>query len=85
MLTGRSNGSREADICKLLAQPARIGSGEHLASSGASTALVPTGRSTAAAMVRIATSPAIIGSARTGTPSVTRTITSIGVESTWTC
>jgi hypothetical protein len=43
------------------------------------------GRSTAAPIVRVATSTAMVRSARTGTPSSRTTITSIGVESIWTC
>ena len=69
------------------AQPGRIGSGTSIraSSSAASTALVPTGRSTAAQIVRVATSTAIVRSARTGIPDSSSTITSIGVESTCTC
>jgi hypothetical protein len=47
--------------------------------------LVPTGHSTAAQMVRVATSTAIVSSARTATPPSSSTITSNGVESTCTC
>jgi hypothetical protein len=87
MSSSRWNGSRDADIRSASAQPGLIGSGTSISagSSDASTALVPTGRSTAAAMTRVATSTAIVRSARTGMPSAARTITSIGVESIRTC
>ena len=48
-------------------------------------AFVPTGRSTAAQIVRVATSTTIVRSARTGTPESNNTSTSIGVESICTC
>ena len=47
--------------------------------------LVPTGRSTAVQIVRVATSTAIVRSARAVIPDSSSTITSIGVESTCTC
>jgi hypothetical protein len=47
----------------------------------ATPAGVPTGRSTAAQTVRVATSTAIVRSARTGMPLSSNTSTSIGVES----
>ena len=62
--------------------------GDHvlwLGDTDASTALVPTGRSTAAQIVRVATSTTIVKSARTGTPESSSTSTSIGVESICTC
>ena len=61
MSTSRACGSRDADIRSAAAQPGRIGSGTSIraSSSAASTALVPTGRSTAAQIVRVATSTAI--------------------------
>lgn len=70
-----------------LAEPGRIGSGTSIrvSSSAASTALVPTGRSTPAQIVRVATSTAIVRSARAGSPVSSSTITSIGVESICTC
>ena len=46
---------------------------------------MPTGRSTAAQIVRVATSTAIVRSARTGIPLSSSTSTSIGVESICTC
>jgi len=46
---------------------------------------VPTGRSTAAHTVLVATSTAIVRSARTGIPDSSSTSTSIGVESICTC
>jgi hypothetical protein len=83
MSTSRPCGSREADIRSASAHPGRIGSGTNIRanSSAASTALVPTGRRTAAQTVRVATSIAIVRSARTVTPSSSSTITSSGVES----
>jgi hypothetical protein len=83
MSTRRACGSRDADIRNAADQPGRIGSGTSIRanSSAASTALVPTGRSTAAQIVRVATSTAMVRSARTGTPVSNSTITSIGVES----
>ncbi len=85
--TSRSYGSRDIDIRSADGQPGRIGSGTSIlaSTSDASTALVPTGRSTAAQMLRVATSTAMVKSARTGTPSSASTITSIGVESIWIC
>ena len=85
--TSRACGSRDADIRSAAAQPGRIGSGTSIRarSNAASTALVPTGRSTAAQIVRDATSTAIVRSARTGIPESSNTITSIGVESICTC
>ena len=50
-------------------------------STAASTPLVPAGRSTAAAIVRVATSTTIVSSGRPGTPESNKTITSSGVES----
>ncbi|MEU2801663.1 hypothetical protein [Streptomyces sp. NPDC007117] len=47
--------------------------------------MVPTGRSTAAQIVRVATSTAIVKSARAITPESRTTITSSGVESICTC
>ena len=72
MSSSRACGSRDADIRSAAAQPGRIGSGTSIraSSSAASTAFVPTGRSTAAQIVRVATSTAIVRSARTGTPVV---------------
>ena len=80
-------GSTDADIASASAQPGRIGSGTSIraSSSAASTAFVPTGRSTAAPIVRVATSTAIVRSARTVRPGSASTITSSGVESTCTC
>ena len=65
MSSSRACGSRDADIGSAAAQPGRIGSGTSIraSSSAASTALVPTGRSTAAQIVRVATSTAIVRSA----------------------
>jgi hypothetical protein len=85
--SSRACGSRDADIASAAAQPGRIGSGTSIraSSSAASTALVPTGRSTAAQMVRVATSTAMVNSARAGTPVSINTSTSIGVESICTC
>jgi len=87
MPASRACGSREADIRSAAGQPGRIGSGTSIraSSSAASTALVPTGRSTAAQIVRVATSTAIVRSARAATPSSRNTSTSIGVESICTC
>ena len=85
--SSRACGSREADMRSAPAQPGRIGSGTSIraSSSAASTALVPTGRSTAAQIVLVATSTAIVQSARAVIPVSSRIITSIGVESTCTC
>ncbi|MGO9296654.1 MAG: hypothetical protein ACLP52_22730, partial [Streptosporangiaceae bacterium] len=58
--------------------------GEQL-DSAASTALAPTGRSTAAQMVRVATSTAATSPGRPITPSSITAITSSGVPSIWTC
>jgi hypothetical protein len=68
-------------------QPGRISSGTSIraSSNAASTAFVPTGRSTPAQIVLVATSTAIVRSARTGIPDSSNTITSIGVESICTC
>ncbi|GAB3807798.1 hypothetical protein [Micromonospora zhanjiangensis] len=68
-------------------QPGRIGSGTGIraSSNAASTALVPTGRSTPAQIVRVATSTAMVGFARAISPVSSSTITSIGVESICTC
>jgi hypothetical protein len=87
MSTSRACGSTDADIRNELDQPGRIGSGTSIraSSSAASTAFVPTGRSTAAQIVRVATSTAIVRSARAGTPLSSNTNTSIGVESICTC
>jgi hypothetical protein len=87
MSSSRACGSRDADIRSAAAQPGRIGSGvsARASSSAASTALVPTGRSTAAQIVRVATSMAMVRSARAGTPSSSSTRTSMGVESICTC
>ncbi|WP_222708270.1 hypothetical protein [Streptomyces sp. PBH53] len=81
--SSRMCGIREAAIRRLVDQPGRIGSGTSIraSSSAASTALVPTGRSTAAQMVRVATSTAIVKSARAVSPESSTTITSSGVES----
>ncbi len=83
----RAWGSREAAIRRAWDQPGRIGSGTSIraSSSAASTALVPTGRSTAAQIVREATSTAIVRSARAVMPESSTTITSSGVESICTC
>ncbi len=85
--SSRACGSREADMRSAAAQPGRIGSGTSILarSSAASTALVPTGRSTAAQIVLVATSTAIVRSARATSPDSSSTITSIGVESICTC
>ncbi len=85
--SSRACGSRDADIRNAVAQPGRIGSGTNIraSSSAASTAFVPTGRNTAAQIVLVATSTAIVKSARTGIPDSSSTITSIGVESICTC
>jgi hypothetical protein len=87
MSTSLEWGSRDVDIRSAVDHPGRIGSGTNIraSSNAASTALVPTGRSTAAQIVRVATSTAIVRSARTGTPLSSSTSTSIGVESTCTC
>lgn len=55
-------GIRDADSRNAIAQPGRIGSGTSIfaSSSAASTALLPTGRSTPAQIVRVATSTAIL-------------------------
>jgi hypothetical protein len=85
--TSRACGNRDADIRNAADQPGRIGSGTSIraSSNAASTAFVPTGRSTAAQIVLVATSTAIVKSARTGIPDSSNTITSIGVESICTC
>jgi hypothetical protein len=85
--SSRACGNTDADIRNELDQPGRIGSGTSIwaSSNAASTAFVPTGRSTAAQIVRLATSTTIVKSARTGTPLSSSTITSIGVESICTC
>ena len=87
MSSSRACGSRDADIASAPGQPGRIGSGTSIraSSSAASTAFVPTGRSTAAPIVRVATSTAIVRSARTVRPGSATTITSSGLESTCTC
>lgn len=87
IVTSRSCGIREAARRSEASQCGRIGSGTTIlaSSNAASTALVPTGRSTAAQIVRVAMSTAIVRSARPGTPSSSSTMTSIGVESIWTC
>jgi hypothetical protein len=63
------------------AQPGRIGSGTSIraSNSAASTALVPTGRSTPAQTVPVATSTTIVRSARAGIPDSNNTNTSIEV------
>ena len=85
--SNRACGNRDADIRNAVDQPGRIGSGTNIraSSNAASTAFVPTGRSTAAQIVRVATSTAMVKSARTGIPVSSSTITSIGVESICTC
>lgn len=87
MDSSRSCGSRDADIANAEAHPGRIGSGTSIRanSSAASTAFVPIGRSTPAQIVRVATSTAIVRSARATTPASSCTITSSGVESICTC
>ena len=87
MSSSRACGSTDADIRNACDQPGRIGSGTSIraSSNAASTAFVPTGRSTAAQTVRVATSTAIVRSARIGIPLSSSTSTSIGVESTCTC
>ena len=87
MSSSRACGRRDADIRSAADHPGRIGSGTSIraSNSAASTALVPTGRSTAAQIVRVATSTTIVKSARTGTPESSNTSTSIGVESICTC
>ena len=74
-------------MARAWSQPGRIGSGTIIraSSSAASTALAPTGRSTAAQMVRVATSTAATSSGRPVTPSSITAITSSGVPSIWTC
>lgn len=86
MLINRACGIGDADIHKASAQPGRIGSGTSVraSNSAASTALVPAGRSTAAQMVRVATSTAMVSSTRPVTPSSNIASTSSGVVSIWT-
>ncbi|MEN8655308.1 hypothetical protein ABCR94_33185 [Streptomyces sp. 21So2-11] len=83
----RRCGIREAAIRSDFDQPGRIGSGTSIraSSSEASTAFVPIGRSTAAQIVRVETSTAIVRSARAVSPESSTTITSSGVESICTC
>lgn len=85
--TSRACCIREADIRNAVGQPGRIGSGTSIraSSNAASTALVPTGRSTATATDRVAISTVIVRSARTGRPVSSSTSTSVGVESICTC
>jgi hypothetical protein len=85
--TSRACGNRDADMRSAAAQPGRIGSGTSIraSSNAASTAFVPTGRNTAAQIVRVATSTPIVRSARTSIPLSSTTITSSGVESICTC
>ena len=74
-------------MARAWSQPGRIGSGTIIraSNSAASTAMAPTGRSTAAQMVRVATSTAATSSGRPITPSSITAITSSGVPSIWTC
>jgi hypothetical protein len=62
MSINRPCGSNDADILSDSDQPGRIGSGTSIlaSSNAASTAFVPAGRSTAAQIVRVATSTAIL-------------------------
>ncbi|MFE7757186.1 hypothetical protein [Streptomyces sp. NPDC057429] len=87
MSSSRRCGIREAAIRSDCDQPGRIGSGTSIraSSSEASTAFVPTGRSTAAQIERVATSTAIVRSTRAVSPESSTTITSSGVESICTC
>jgi hypothetical protein len=75
-------GSTERVSRSASAQPGRIGSGvsDRASSNDASTALV-VGRSTAAAMVRVAWSTSPVSSTRSTLPSSSTTRTSSGVES----
>ena len=86
MAVSRSWGSTDRAIDSAGSQPGRIGSGTSIraSSTAASTALVPTGRSTAAPIVRVATSSVIVSSGRPVTPSSSTAITSSGVVSIWT-
>ncbi|WP_317985959.1 hypothetical protein [Streptomyces sp. 5-10] len=75
-------GKTDRDIFSASTQPGLIGSGvrARASSSEASTDLV-VGRTTTAAMVRVATSTRPQSSTRPGIPSSSRTSTSSGVES----
>lgn len=69
-----------------MSHPGRIGWGTAISasSSAASTAFVPSGRSTAARIDRVATSTAMVSSGRAGRPSSLMAITSSRVVSTCT-
>ncbi|MFE2109206.1 hypothetical protein ACFXAF_25545 [Kitasatospora sp. NPDC059463] len=86
-LSSRRCGSTERDIRRASAQPGRINSGVTArASSTLASTDVVVGRSTPSDSVLVATSIMPVSSIRPGTPSSSRTIASIGVESicmTW--
>ncbi|WP_331768203.1 hypothetical protein [Embleya sp. NBC_00896] len=86
-VASRSYGTLARDSSNASGQCGRIGCGTTISASNkaASTALVPSGRNTAATTLRVATSTAIVNSGRPNRPSSKTAITSKRVLSTWTC
>ncbi|MGY5124320.1 hypothetical protein [Streptomyces nigrescens] len=82
-MSSRSYGTTDRCIASASSHPGRIRIGATISASStdASTALLPTGRSTAAQTLRVATSTAMVSSGRAVTPSASTTSTSNGVLS----